>query len=170
MHLFTRDKSCNNLHVSFSRMKLTRYTDYALRVLMHLAVQARPAGLDRRASRALIASPTIILMKVVQDLRMEGFVDAVRGRHRRHPARASCHGEFASARSCDTPSAASTWSIAAAASIAPACALTGGPARALRPSWRCSTAIRLADLGRRAGGGPAPLWLLRPRPPPAEAA
>jgi len=60
-------------------MKLKSYTDYALRVLMHLA--ARP---DRLASIGEIARTYRIshnhLMKVVQDLRTEGFLNAVRGR------------------------------------------------------------------------------------------
>lgn len=60
-------------------MKLKSYTDYALRVLMHLA--ARP---DRLASIGEIARTYRIshnhLMKVVHDLRKEGFLDAVRGR------------------------------------------------------------------------------------------
>lgn len=60
-------------------MRLKSYTDYALRVLMHLA--ARP---DRLASIGEIARTYRIshnhLMKVVHDLRREGFLDAVRGR------------------------------------------------------------------------------------------
>ena len=60
-------------------MKLTRYTDYALRVLMHLA--ARP---ERLSSISEIARSYGIsqnhLMKVVHDLRKEGFVASVRGR------------------------------------------------------------------------------------------
>ena len=60
-------------------MKLTRYTDYALRVLMHLA--ARP---DQLATIGEIARTYRIsqnhLMKVVHDLRKAGFLDAVRGR------------------------------------------------------------------------------------------
>ena len=60
-------------------MKLKSYTDYALRVLMHLA--ARP---DRIVSISEIARTYRIshnhLMKVVHDLRKEGFLDAVRGR------------------------------------------------------------------------------------------
>lgn len=60
-------------------VKLKSYTDYALRVLMHLA--ARP---DRLASIGEIARTYRIshnhLMKVVHDLRKEGFLDAVRGR------------------------------------------------------------------------------------------
>jgi Rrf2 family nitric oxide-sensitive transcriptional repressor len=60
-------------------MRLKSYTDYALRVLMHLA--ARP---DRLASIGEMARTYRIshnhLMKVVHDLRKEGFLDAVRGR------------------------------------------------------------------------------------------
>lgn len=60
-------------------MRLKSYTDYALRVLMHLA--AKP---DRLASIAEIARTYRIshnhLTKVVHDLRKRGFLDAVRGR------------------------------------------------------------------------------------------
>jgi Rrf2 family nitric oxide-sensitive transcriptional repressor len=60
-------------------VRLTRYTDYALRVLMHLA--AKP---DRLSSIGEIARSYAIsqnhLMKVVHDLRQQGYVDAVRGR------------------------------------------------------------------------------------------
>jgi Rrf2 family nitric oxide-sensitive transcriptional repressor len=60
-------------------VKLTRYTDYALRVLMHLA--ARP---ERLSSIGEIARSYGIsqnhLMKVVHDLRKAGYVAAVRGR------------------------------------------------------------------------------------------
>ena len=60
-------------------MRLKSYTDYALRVLMHLA--AKP---DRLASIGEIARTYRIshnhLMKVVHDLRKQGFLDAVRGR------------------------------------------------------------------------------------------
>ena len=60
-------------------MKLKSYTDYALRVLMHLA--AKP---DRLSPISEIARTYRIsqnhLMKVVHDLRKEGYLDAVRGR------------------------------------------------------------------------------------------
>ena len=60
-------------------MKLTRYSDYALRVLMHLAVQP-----DRLTSISTMARAYGIsqnhLVKVVQDLRCAGYLDAVRGR------------------------------------------------------------------------------------------
>jgi Rrf2 family nitric oxide-sensitive transcriptional repressor len=60
-------------------MKLTLYTDYALRALMHLA--AKP---ERLASISEMSSTYRIshnhLTKVVHDLRKAGFIDAVRGR------------------------------------------------------------------------------------------
>jgi Rrf2 family nitric oxide-sensitive transcriptional repressor len=62
-----------------NEVKLTRYTDYALRVLMHLA--ARP---ERLSSIGEIARTYRIsqnhLMKVVHDLRKTGYLSAVRGR------------------------------------------------------------------------------------------
>ena len=92
-------------------MRLKSYTDYALRVLMHLA--AKP---DRLASIGEIARTYRIshnhLMKVVHDLRKEGFLDAVRGRsggiRLGRPAATS-----ALVRSCGIPRPVSTWSIAA---------------------------------------------------------
>jgi Rrf2 family nitric oxide-sensitive transcriptional repressor len=94
-------------------VKLTRYTDYALRVLMHLA--AKP---DRLSSIGEIARSYGIsqnhLMKVVHDLRKEGYVAAVRGRsggiRLGRPA-----GEIVSGTSCAIPRKGSTWSIAARA-------------------------------------------------------
>jgi Rrf2 family nitric oxide-sensitive transcriptional repressor len=60
-------------------MKLTRYTDYALRVLMHLAVQPGQLTSISTIARAYGISQNH-LMKVVQDLRTAGYVDAERGR------------------------------------------------------------------------------------------
>jgi Rrf2 family nitric oxide-sensitive transcriptional repressor len=61
-------------------MRLTRYTDYAMRVLLHLAARG-DGGL---ASIGEIAGLYDIsqnhLMKVVQDLGKAGFVRTVRGR------------------------------------------------------------------------------------------
>ena len=60
-------------------MRLTRYTDYAVRVLMHLGTDP-----DRLASIAEIAHAYDIsqnhLMKVVHDLGKAGYVASVRGR------------------------------------------------------------------------------------------
>ncbi len=61
-------------------MKLTRYTDYAMRNLIHLGAHE-----DRLCSIPEIARAYKIsqshLMKVVQDLVAAGYVDSVRGRH-----------------------------------------------------------------------------------------
>jgi Rrf2 family transcriptional regulator, nitric oxide-sensitive transcriptional repressor len=61
-------------------MKLTQYTDYALRVMIHLA--AHP---DRLVSIRQIAEAYTIsqnhLMKVVHDLGRAGFVTTLRGRN-----------------------------------------------------------------------------------------
>ena len=60
-------------------MKLTRYTDYALRVLIYLSLNP-----DRQCSIAEIAdgyrSSENHLMKVVQQLAREGFISSTRGR------------------------------------------------------------------------------------------
>lgn len=61
-------------------MRLTRYTDYAMRVLLHLA--ARDDG-DLSSIGEIAALYKISqnhLMKVVQDLGKAGFVRTVRGR------------------------------------------------------------------------------------------
>lgn len=61
-------------------MKPKRYTEYALRVLMHLA--AKP---EQLSSIGEIASEHSIshnhLMKIVHNLRKDGFIEAVRGRN-----------------------------------------------------------------------------------------
>lgn len=62
-------------------MQLTRYTDYALRVMMHVASQQE----GRLSSIAEIAAMHNIsknnLMKVVQHLGQGGFLHTVRGRN-----------------------------------------------------------------------------------------
>jgi Rrf2 family nitric oxide-sensitive transcriptional repressor len=60
-------------------MRLTRYTDYAMRVLLHLA--ARDEGLSSIAEIArLYDISENHLMKVVQDLGKAGLLRTVRGR------------------------------------------------------------------------------------------
>ncbi|MBV8798889.1 MAG: Rrf2 family transcriptional regulator [Alphaproteobacteria bacterium] len=60
-------------------MKLTRYTDYALRVLIYLALNS-----DRLCSISEIAEGYGVsenhLMKIVQQLAREGYVASMRGR------------------------------------------------------------------------------------------
>jgi Rrf2 family nitric oxide-sensitive transcriptional repressor len=61
-------------------MQLTRYTDYSLRVLLHVGTRER----DQLSSINEIAAAYDIsknhLMKVVQDLGRAGFLETVRGR------------------------------------------------------------------------------------------
>ena len=60
-------------------MRLTRYTDYAMRVLIHLAAHPERLCSIGEISRAYGISQNH-LMKVVNDLAREGFVASVRGR------------------------------------------------------------------------------------------
>ena len=93
-------------------MRLTRYTDYALRVLTYLGAQP-----DRVCSIAEIARAYGIsqnhLMKVAHDLGKAGYVEGVRGRGGirlgKPPDRST------SAKWSATPRKASTWSSAAPA-------------------------------------------------------
>ncbi|PTT86588.1 BadM/Rrf2 family transcriptional regulator, partial [Pelomonas sp. HMWF004] len=62
-------------------MRLTVYTDYTLRVMMYLAVKHRDGGaatIDEIA-RAYDVSHSH-LMKIVQELAQNGFIETVRGR------------------------------------------------------------------------------------------
>ncbi|MEN3976831.1 Rrf2 family transcriptional regulator [Emcibacter sp. SYSU 3D8] len=60
-------------------MRLTLYTDYALRVLIHLALHEDRLCSISEVSRAYDASHNH-LMKVVNKLAHDGFVETVRGR------------------------------------------------------------------------------------------
>lgn len=61
-------------------MKLTRYTDYALRALIYLAAHDGGLVSIRQIAEAHGISQNH-LMKIVQDLGRAGFVETVRGRH-----------------------------------------------------------------------------------------
>ncbi len=125
-------------------MKLTRYTDYALRVLMHLA--ARP---ERLSSISEIARGYGIshnhLMKVVHDLRKEGYVAAVRGRsggiRLGRPAAEIRVGEVV--RHTEEGFALVD---CGSCIIAPACGLTGVLGEALGAFMRVLDGYTLADL------------------------
>lgn len=60
-------------------MQLTRYSDYSLRVLIHLAVAVRPLCTIEEIARAYGISQGH-LMKVVRHLAALGLVETVRGR------------------------------------------------------------------------------------------
>jgi Rrf2 family transcriptional regulator, nitric oxide-sensitive transcriptional repressor len=151
-------------------MRLKSYTDYALRVLMHLA--ARP---DRLSSIGEIARTYRIshnhLMKVVQDLRTESFLDAVRGRS----------GGIRLARAAEKISVGDvvrhtegTFDLVDCGScvIAPACALTAALHEARRAFMAVLDGYSLADLveERRTGLRALLASFELNDPPPAEAA
>ncbi len=60
-------------------MRLTRYTDYSMRVLIHLGAKGEGLSSIAEIARAYGISQSH-LMKVVQDLAAAGFVETVRGR------------------------------------------------------------------------------------------
>jgi len=60
-------------------MRLTRYSDYSLRVLMYLAVRPESLATIEEISAAYDVSRAH-LMKVVHELGRAGFVETVRGR------------------------------------------------------------------------------------------
>ena len=125
-------------------MRLKSYTDYALRVLMHLAAQP-----DRLSSIAVIARTYRIshnhLTKVVHDLRKQGFVTAVRGRsggvRLARPAAEISVGEV-------VRHTEGTFDLVDCGScvIAPACALTAALHEARRAFMAVLDGYSLADL------------------------
>ena len=125
-------------------MRLKSYTDYALRVLMHLA--AKP---DRLASISEIARTYRIshnhLTKVVHDLRKQGFLNAVRGRsggvRLARPAADISVGDV-------VRHTEGTFDLVACGScvIAPACALTAALHEARRAFMAVLDGYSLADL------------------------
>jgi len=151
-------------------MRLKSYTDYALRVLMHLA--AKP---DRLASIGEIARTYRIshnhLMKVVHDLRKEGFLDAVRGRSGgvklARPAVEISVGEVVR-HTEDTFDLVDCGSCV----IAPACALTAVLHEARQAFMDVLDGYSLADLVEDRQNGLRALLasLEREQSPPAEAA
>ena len=151
-------------------MRLKSYTDYALRVLMHLA--AKP---DRLASIGEIARTYRIshnhLMKVVHDLRKEGFLDAVRGRSGgvklARPASEISVGEVVR-HTEDTFELVDCGSCV----IAPACALTAVLHEARQAFMDVLDGYSLADLVQDRQDGLRALLasLEREQSPPAEAA
>jgi len=134
-------------------MRLTKFSDYSLRVLIYLAVHAdRPVSIGE-VSRAYRVSPHI-LVKVVQMLVADGVVTSVRGRHggirlNRAPADVNVG---ALVRRTET-----TWDLVECfdpktntCPIAPACGLKGALTRAQRAFLGVLDDHTLADFLPRA--------------------
>lgn len=131
-------------------MQLTRHTDYALRILIHLA--AAPSG---RATIAEVADGYGLsrnhLMKVVHHLAQGDFIHTQRGRG----------GGFALARAADAISIGAvvrhsepdmTMADCASCAIRSSCGLTGILAEATRAFMSILDRHSLADAARDRGG------------------
>jgi Rrf2 family nitric oxide-sensitive transcriptional repressor len=125
-------------------MRLTRYTDFALRVLLYLG--ARP---DRLCSIGEVARGYGVsqnhLMKVVNDLSRAGYVASVRGRAGgirlgRAPEAINI-GAVVRATECDFDLVDCPGCV-----LAPVCGLTGVLADALRAFFAVLDRYTLADL------------------------
>lgn len=125
-------------------MRLTRYTDYSLRVLIHLALNE-----DRLCSIGEIARAYDVshnhLMKVVNALAHNGFVETVRGRM----------GGLRLARPADSISVGEVvrkteegFQLAdcSGCALSPACGLTGVLAEGMAAMLKVFDAYTIADL------------------------
>ncbi|HAA46776.1 MAG: BadM/Rrf2 family transcriptional regulator [Halomonas sp. 54_146] len=61
-------------------MHLTRYTDYAIRVLLYLAVKGEERTTINEIAQTFSISRNH-LMKIVQELNQKGYLTAIRGKH-----------------------------------------------------------------------------------------
>jgi Rrf2 family nitric oxide-sensitive transcriptional repressor len=86
MYMFARKHAkamhllCMVLFDAGTSMRLTRYTDYAIRVLIFLGAREGEISSIRTIATTFSISQNH-LMKVVQDLAAAGFIDSVRGRN-----------------------------------------------------------------------------------------
>lgn len=125
-------------------MRLTRYTDYSLRVLIHVALND-----DRLCSIGEIARTYELshnhLMKVVNALAHDGFIETVRGRaggmRLARPAAGITVGEVVR-RTEEGFNLADCSGCA----LAPACGLTGVLAEGMRAMLAVFDAYTIADL------------------------
>ena len=132
-----------------SRVRLTRYTDYAMRVLLYLGRQP-----GKLCSIAEIANAYGVsqnnLMKICNDLVNAGYLDSVRGRHGgirlARPADAINVGELIRHTESDFDLVECTSCL-----IAPACGLTSALDEALGAFMAVLDGYSLADLIARKG-------------------
>jgi Rrf2 family nitric oxide-sensitive transcriptional repressor len=125
-------------------VRLTRYTDYSLRVLIHLALHDERLCSIGEIARAYDVSHNH-LMKVVNALARDGFVETVRGRA----------GGMRLARSADKISVGEVvrrteegFDLAecSGCSLSPACGLTNVLAKGVQAMMAVFDAFTIADL------------------------
>lgn len=135
-------------------MRLTRYTDYSMRVLMYLAAHPGRTCTIPEMARAYGISQNH-LMKVVHQLGKAGYVTGVRGRHggARLARPADTINVGAVIRSSETQSGAEGLAMldCPACPIAPACGLTGVVDEALAAFFAVFERYTLADLVAQRG-------------------
>jgi Rrf2 family transcriptional regulator, nitric oxide-sensitive transcriptional repressor len=130
-------------------MKLTRYTDYSLRVLLHLA--ALPGGVSSIAEIARVHRVSENhLMKVVHELGRAGFLKTTRGRGGgvalARPAEIIRVGDVVRRTEGDCALVDCT-----GCALAPGCRLTGLLGEARRAFYAVLDAQTIGDLVGRAG-------------------
>ncbi|MCG2839851.1 Rrf2 family transcriptional regulator [Sandaracinobacter sp. RS1-74] len=130
-------------------MRLTRYTDYAMRTLMHLAQQpARLSSISEIADAHRISRNH--LMKVVNDLANAGYVASTRGRNGgirlARPAEEMNVGAIIRHTEADL-----ALLDCATCRLAPACGLACALDKALKAFLSVLDGYTLADLGSRRG-------------------
>lgn len=125
-------------------MRLTRYTDYSLRVLIHLALNDEQLCSIGEIARTYELSHNH-LMKVVNALAREGFVETVRGRA----------GGMRLARAADSISVGEVvrhteegFQLAecSGCALSPACGLTGVLAKGMQAMLAVFDSYTIADL------------------------
>jgi Rrf2 family nitric oxide-sensitive transcriptional repressor len=132
-------------------MRLTTYTDYAMRVMMYLALKHEDGAvvtIDEMASAYGISRNH--LMKIVNELSQNGFIETVRGRFggarlARSPAQISI-GTLVRAMEKDfSPAACHDRESHSSCAILPACNLRHGLKRAMDAFLRELDRMTLAD-------------------------
>lgn len=149
-------------------MRLTRYTDYSLRVLIHLALHDEQLCSIGEIARTYELSHNH-LMKVVNALARVGFVETVRGRaggmRLARPASGISVGEVV--RHTEEGFQLADCSGCA---LSPACGLTGVLAQGMQAMLAVFDSYTIADLltdkatMRRLIGGQSPLGMEAPAP------
>ena len=130
-------------------MRLTVYTDYALRVLMYVAVRPEP-----RPTIAAIANSHAIsrnhLMKVVHELGMAGYLETVRGKNGglrlARPAAEIGLGEVVRRTEPDMALLPCFDPVNAPCALTPACRLRGALHQAQAAFLKVLDSYTLADL------------------------